>query len=187
MKKLILLGLVLAAMPMAAQQSAFEEFRKQQESQFNQFKDDKQAEFDAFRRRVNEEYAEFMRKAWRVFPVQEAAQPPKEPEVPPVVYEEPKQDVAPAPAPAPAPQEEEKPLPREDIKPLPTPKPTIETEPVQIAVKPQVVVVPTPTPAPEPIAPVKPKEDEPYKKVSVAFYGTIVTVGFPENDNLHIQ
>jgi hypothetical protein len=183
MKKQFLLGMVLAAMPMMAQQSAFDKFKQEKEGQFSQFKEDKQAEYDAFRKRVNEEYAEFMRKAWRVFPVQEAEKPPKEPTVPPVVYEEPK----PTPSPMPKPQEEEKPLPKEDIKPLPTPKPTIDTKPVQIAVKPKVVVVPKPTPSPEPIAPVKPKEEEPFKKVSIAYYGTIVTVGFPENDNLHIQ
>ena len=52
--------------------------------------------------------------------------------------------------------------------------------------KPKVVVVPKPEPAPEPIAPVQPKE-ETYKKVSVSYYGTLVTVGFPQNDNLRIK
>ena len=153
MRKSVSIGILIAvAMPIAAQQSAFDRFKEQQNSKFDQFKADKQAEFDAFRKRVNEEYADFMRKAWEAFPSHEAEQPKKEPEV----------------------------------KPIEVPKPTIETKPVEIAVKPKVVVIPTPPPAPEPIAPVQPKE-EPYKKVSVGYYGSIITIGFPQNDNLKLR
>ena len=168
MRKIILLGIMLCALPMMAQQSAFDKFKQQQTAQFDQFKEDKQAEFDAFRKRINEEYADFMRQAWEAFPMHEAEKPKPEPVIEPVVYEE------------------EKPQPKEDIKPLPSPKPTIETKPVEIAVKPVVVVVPKPQPAPEPIAPVKPKE-EPYKKVSIGFFGSIITIGFPTNDNLKLR
>ena len=45
---------------------------------------------------------------------------------------------------------------------------------------------PEPQPTPEPIAPVQPKE-EAYKKVSIAYFGNIVTIGFPKNDNLKLQ
>ena len=153
MRKRVFIGILLvAAMPLAAQQSAFDRFKEQQNSKFDQFKADKQAEFDAFRKRVNEEYADFMRKSWESFPAHEADQPKKEPEV----------------------------------KPIDTPKPTIDTKPVQIAVKPKVVVVPTPEPAPEPIAPVKPKE-ETYKKVSIGYFGNIITIGFPQGDNLKLR
>ena len=181
MRNRIILFLVLCVtLPIAAQQSAFDKFKQQQNDQFNQFKTDKQAEFDAFRQRVNEEYADFMRKSWESFPVHEAEKPIEEKTVPPVVYEEP------APAPAPKPKEEDKPRPKEDVKPITTPKPTIDTKPVQIAVKPKVVVVPSPQPTPEPIAPVKPKE-ETYKKVSIGYFGTIITIGFPTNDNLKLR
>lgn len=186
MRKTLFVLAILVALPMVAQESAFDKFKQQQNDKFDKFKEDKQAEYDAFRKRVNEEYAEFMRQTWRVFPVHEAEEPPQEPVVPPVVYEEPKPAPAPKPQPKPQHKEEEKPISKEKINPLTTPTPAIDTKPVQIAVKPKVVVVPTPPPAPEPIAPVKPKE-EPYKKVSVAYYGTIVTIGFPENDNLHIK
>lgn len=142
--------LLLAALPLMAQNSMFDRFKQQQQDNFSSFKADKQAEFDAFRKRVNEEYAEFLRQKWEVFPEQEAQKPIKEKTVPPVVY---------------AP---------------------VDTEPVKIPVKPQVAVVPTPAPAPDPIAPVKPKE-ETYKKVSVAYFGTIITIGFPENDRLHLR
>ena len=173
MRKLFFLVLLLSALPLAAQKDAFDKFKQQQNDKFNQFKTDKQAEYDAFRKRVNEEYAEFMRKTWEAFPIHEADKPIKEKEVPPVVYEEPK----PSPAPQPT-------IPQEDEKPAP--KPQEDTEPVEIPVKPTVVVVPAPQPAPEPIAPVKPKE-EPYKKVSVGYFGTMVTIGFPTNDNLKLQ
>lgn len=167
-KSIFIAALLAAAMPLVAQQSAFDRFKEQQNSKFDQFKADKQAEFDAFRKRTNEEYADFMRQAWESFPVHDAEKPKKEPVVEPVVCEE------------------EKPLPKEDIKPLPTPKPAIDTKPIQIAVKPKVVVVPQPQPTPEPIAPVKPKE-EPYKKVSISYFGSIITIGFPTNDNLKLR
>jgi len=166
-KTLIIYGLLMLSLPMMAQQSEFDKFKQQQSARFDQFKADKQAEFDAFRQRVNQEYADFMRQAWKDFPVHEAEKPKQEPEVKPVVYEEP------TPAPTPAPQ------------PAPSPQPEEKEKPTPIAVKPTVVVVPAPQPAPEPIAPVQPKE-ETYKKVSVGYYGTIITLGFPVNDNLHI-
>lgn len=186
MRKVILLGIVLCALPMVAQQSTFDKFKEQQTAQFDAFKDKQQADFDAFRQRINEEYADFMRQAWESFPVHQAEKPKQEKEVPPVVYEEPKPEPAPTPQPAPQPKEEEKPLPKEKIKPIDTPKPTIDTKPIEIPVKPKVVVVPKPEPAPEPIAPVKPKE-EPYKKVSISYFGNLVTIGFPQNDNLKLR
>lgn len=183
MRKGILLGIMLCALPMMAQKSAFNQYKEKQTAQFDQFKADQQAEFDAFRKRVNEEYADFMRQTWESFPVHEAEKPVKEKEVPPVVFEEPKPEPAPAPKPK---EEEEKPLPREDIQPITTPKPTIEPKPIAIPVKPVVVVVPKPEPAPEPIAPVQPKEEE-YKKVSIGYFGSIITIGFPMNDNLKLR
>ena len=55
-----------------------------------------------------------------------------------------------------------------------------------IAVSNEVAVVPTPQPTPEPIAPVKPKE-QPFKRVSIGYYGTIITVGFPTDDTLKLK
>ena len=85
MKRIAFFISLLAALPMAAQTNAFEQFRKQQEAQFNQFKNERQEEFDTFRRRVNDEYAEFMRRAWAEFPAHEAEQPKEEKEIPPVI------------------------------------------------------------------------------------------------------
>lgn len=199
MRKQILLLAILFALPMVAQTS-FDEFRKQQQADFNKFKKDSQEEFDAFRKKMNEEYAEFMRQAWEAFPMHKADQPVKEKEVPPVVYEEPNPAPAPQPSPAPQPRpkedEKSKPTPTPQPAPAPTPqpapaptpqpKPKEEEKPVQIAVKPKVEVVPAPQPTPEPIAPVKPKE-EPYKKVSIGYFGTIITIGFPTDDNLKLR
>ena len=187
-KSVFIAALLVAAMPMVAQQSAFDRFKQQQSDRFDKFKTDKQAEFDAFRKRINEEYAEFMRKQWEAFPVHEAEKPTEEKTVPPVVYKEPEPQPAPQPKPTPqpTPKEEEKRAPKEDIKPIDTPKPAIQTKPVEIAVKPKVVVVPAPQPAPEPIAPVQPKE-EPFKRVTINYYGTLMTIGFPLNDNLKLR
>jgi hypothetical protein len=182
MRKIAFLLSLIAVLPLAAQQDAFEQFRQQQAAQFNQFRNDQQDEFDKFRKRVNEEYAEFMRRAWQEFPAQEADVPQEEPTVEPVYFEEP----APAPQlPAQPGEPSDEPAPvREDIASLPTQQPVFEPQP--IAVKPVVIVIPEPAPAPEPIAPVQPKE-EPFKRVSIAYYGSLITIGFPENDNLQIK
>lgn len=184
MRKITFLLSLLVALPMVAQDDSFEKFRQQQAAQFNQFKNNQQAEFDAFRRRVNEEYAEFMRRAWAEFPAHEADQPKEEKELPPVVYQAPEPTPSPTPAPTPTPTPDE-PIKHEDISSLPTPQQGLEPAPVPIAVKPTVIVIPTPAPAPEPIAPVEPKE-EPFKKVSISYYGAFVTIGFPINDNFKL-
>lgn len=165
---LSLLSLLTIAFSAMAQnyQKDFESFRKNQRSQFSQFKEEKQAEYDAFRKQINEEYAAFMEKNWEEYYGKPFVQPQKEPEVKPVIYEQP----------APQPQ----------VDPKEEPQP--QEEPKAIPVQPDVVIVPTPTPAPEPIAPVQPKEEDTKKtkRVSIAFYGTIVSVDFPQPDSLKL-
>lgn len=190
MRKIVFIGTLFLPVFLSAQQTTFEQFRQQQTDKFNQFSADKQAEFDAFRRRANEQYADFMRQAWESFPVHEAEQPKNEKPLPPVVYEE----SVPTPATQPKPQgdsisqpkPQEKPQPKEQVAPISALEPAIDTKPAPIAVKPQVAVVPAPQPAPEPVAPVQPKE-EPYKRVSIGYFGTIITIGFPVNDNLQLR
>ena len=196
MKRIAFFLSILAALPLCAQTSAFDQFRQQQQAQFNQFKNDRQSEFDAFRRRVNEEYAEFMRRAWAEFPAQEAEQPKEEKEIPPVFYEPPtpapqttpdeqtttpaEQPVQQKPQPAPA----EDPIRKEQISSLPVPQQDIQSTP--IAVTPIPIVIPAPVPAPEPIAPVQPKE-ETFKRVSIAYHGAFITIGFPQTDNFKLN
>ncbi len=209
MKRVVILLLTaISIVPVMAQKDSFEEFRRKQLEEFNSFKQDKQKEYDSFRRKVNEEYAEFMRQAWETFPAHEAEQPKEEEPVPPVVYNEPepeptpeptpepeatpapepqpqpKADEQPTPEPQPAPKVEPQPTP--EPEPAPKPQPKEEEKPVEIAVKPEVAVVPAPQPEPEPIAPVKPKEES-YKRVSIGYFGTIITIGFPKNDNLKLR
>lgn len=87
MRKVILLGMLMCALPMAAQHSSFDDYKRQMDARFDNFVVEKQAEFDAYRKRSNEAYAEFMRQSWESFPAHEADEPVKEREVPPVVYE----------------------------------------------------------------------------------------------------
>ena len=183
MRQLFLMMTMLFALQVAAQTS-FDDFRKKQQAEYTQFKEKSQEEYDAFRKRMNDEYAEFMRQAWEAFPVHEAVKPVEEKTMPPVVYEEPKPRPVPKVEPTPAPHPQ--PAPQPKPQPTPQPKPKEEEKPVQIAVKPKVAVVPAPQPTPEPIAPVKPKE-EPCKKVSVGYFGAVITVGFPVNDNLKLR
>lgn len=165
-------------------QSSFDDFKKNAQNSFNQFTNDKQAEYDAFRKRVNERYAEFMRQAWQPMDLHEADIPKDEKTEPPVIYDRPTPDQDQNPEPQPDIKPIPQPQPQPDTKPAPQPQP--EPAPKPIAVKPDVVVVPKPKPAPKPIAPVKPKEENPYSNVSVSYYGTLVTIAFPKNDNLRI-
>lgn len=62
--------------------------------------------------------------------------------------------------------------------------PTAATAAIDVA--PEVEVLPPPPAEPEPIAPVKPK-DMPAKMVSIGYYGTIISIGFPADDSLHLR
>ena len=196
MRKTALFLSLILALPIAAQMDSFDAFKQRQAKEFNQFKQNQEEEYNAFRKRVNEEYAEFMRRAWKEFPVHEAEVPKEEKSIEPVIYEEP--------APAPQPQKPQKPEPvapqqtpqqtptqpqpivKEDIASLPVPQQSLEPAPVPIAVKPTVIVIPQPAPEPEPIAPVKPKEED-FKRVSISYYGALVTLGFPKDDQLKLK
>ena len=193
MRNPLLLSLLVFALPLAAQTTSFDKFKQQQDAKFDKFVTDKQADYDAFRQRANEQYADFMRQAWKAFPVQDAEKPHEEEEIQPVVYEEPKPAPQPAPQPVvePQPQQEEKPVPLPKVDPISTPQHKVKTAPVpqpkQIPIQPKVVVVPQPTPAPEPLAPVQPAEEIPFKRVSLNYYGSLITIGFPTPDNLKIK
>lgn len=174
-------------MPLAvmAQQSSFDKFKQQQQDKFNTFKKDKQAEYDEFRRKQNEEYAEFMRRAWKQFDPHKPDMPIQEKEVPPVIYNEPQPDDKTKPQP----DDKTKPQPDDkSSKPIkaPTPAP-LEPDDNPIAVKPKVAVLPKPTPAPKPIAPVKPKEEIKSKRESISYYGSLMSMAFPIDDNLKLR
>ena len=204
MRKCILFIALMLTIPTFAQRESFDDFLKKSQGGFNDFRDKQQEEFDAFRKEINAAYAEFMRKAWEAFPSEEPVEPEKEPEVAPVEYDGPQMAQEPEPeqstkqspekAPEKAPANEPEPDPvieKQNIDALNVPKKGLETAPatpapVVIAVKPVVIVIPEPTPAPEPIAPVKPKEED-YKKVTVAYFGTLITIGFPKNDGLKLN
>ena len=97
-------------------------------------------------------------------------------------------DTTPAPAPVvePAPIVEPEPVvePAPVVEPTPAPQPKVEEKP--ILVKKEVIKVPKPAPAPEPLAPVEPKEEIPYTKTAITFYGTKVAVGFPTNETFKL-
>lgn len=203
MKHSLLSILLLCAVGACAQNMSFEEYKKQARAEYSSFKSARQAEFDAFRKQVNAEYAEFMKKQWTLVEEQPAEKPIEEKKIKPQVFvEEPQPQPQPEPQPQPQPQtepevqtqpkqdtiktepQEEK---REALQPadsLNTPKLTFQ--PKVIAIQPVVTVIPIPTPTPEPIAPVVPEEQKPSKTVAVSFYGTMVSIGFPEPDPFSI-
>lgn len=73
---------------------------------------------------------------------------------------------------------------QEQVKVIKAPVGTFTPKP--IAVQQDVVVVPKPEPAPEPIAPVEPDEKKPHKTTAISFYGTMMSVGFPDPDDFKV-
>jgi len=160
MKKKLLMAIVLMFTSMVYSQKSFEEFQKQKNAKFQNFKDEKQQRFDAYRREKNVRYAEFLRDKWGQFdatPIDTVKN--EEPVVPPVIYEQPK----------------------------PTPIPQPEPEPQPIKIDKDILVIPAPQPQPKPIVPIVPQDDQKIKKESIAFYGTLVTIGFPNPDGFKMK
>ena len=117
--------------------------------------------------------------------VEPKPEPKVEPKPEPKVEPKPEPKVEPKPEPKPEPKVEPKVEPKPEPKPEPKVEPKVEDK--QVVIRKEVIVVPKPEPKPEPLAPVEPKKDLPTKIVSVSFYGTLVSVGFPTNDNLKIK
>lgn len=164
MKKFyVFFGVLLIAVGTHAQfdemTKAFEEFKKQQNQQFDTFATSQQAKYDAFRKAQNARYAEFMKESWETVNALPAVVPEEEKKVEPVVYEEVITDST----------------------------HTTAAFKEAIPTKTEVIVLPEPTPQPEPIAPVAPKANIPHKPVAISFYGTLISVGFPIDDNLKIK
>lgn len=94
----------------------------------------------------------------------------------------------------PKPQEDVKEQPKEEAKEEELKKEKIDrvTTPVStftpkpIAIQKDIVIIPKPEPAPEPIAPVVSDEKIPHKTVAVSFYGTMVSIGFPDPDGFKV-
>lgn len=160
MRKIVSIFILLLISWATSAQSDFDKFRQQQKAQFSQFRSDKQAEFDAFRRQVNEQYAEFMERSWGNFETQPAVEQAKQPEIQPVVFQESQEAT-------------------NHIEGVPDTKP--------IPVQTDVLVIPEAMPTPEPIAAVAPHTEIAHKMVSISFYGSLVSIGFPTEDKFHIE
>lgn len=206
MKKFCLfLGLFLITFLMYGQTDdlvkSFEEFQMHQNQQFNDFSQNKQDEYDSFRKAMNERYAEFMRNSWAAVKAIPMVQPEKEKPIEPIIY---KQDNQPEIEPENKPNIQPKVEPKNDReenkyteedseddleveeKVEEEVEEELDIEENSIPIKEDVILVPMPLPLPEPIAPVVPKEDIAHKIVSISFYGTLVSVGFPTSDDLQI-
>ena len=202
MKKFCLfLGLFLITFLMYGQTDdlvkSFEEFQMHQNQQFNDFSQNKQDEYDSFRKAMNERYAEFMRNSWAAVKAIPMVQPEKEKPIEPIIY---KQDNQPEIEPENKPNIQPKVEPKndrqenkyieedseDDLEVEEEVEEKVDIEENSIPIKEDVILVPMPLPLPEPIAPVVPKEDIAHKIVSISFYGTLVSVGFPTSDDLQI-
>lgn len=137
----------------------FEDFKKQNQQHFDTFSTSTQAKYDAFRKAQNEQYAEFITASWETMTALPPVMPIAEEPVEPVIYEATTENSLPATA--------------AYANAIPT--------------KDQVIVLPKPEVQPEPIAPVAAKASIPSKIVSISFYGTLISVGFPATDDLRIK
>ena len=81
---------------------------------------------------------------------------------------------------------EEKPDERQQGHVDPVKAPVSTFTPKPIPVQKDIVIVPKPEPAPEPIAPVEPDKAQPHKTEAVNFYGTMISVGFPQPDPFRV-
>ena len=142
-----------------AQTDDYEEFKKQQLKSFELFSSNQQTKYDAYRRELNEQYARFMTKSWEKLIALPAVEVEEEQKVHPLVYE----------------------LEDDDL--------IVSSDAIlgfiPILFNKEVVEIPDPTPQPEPIAPIQAKVT-PHEVVSVAFYGTLVSVPFPINEKWSI-
>mgnify|MGYP006872980946 CR=1 FL=1 len=210
-----LLGIALVAEAQSSfdkfkqqQDSRFDKFKSDKQAEYDAFRQRANAAYADFMRQAWESFPAHKPAE----PIEEKTLPPvvydapKPEAVPQQPKTEPKPQVRPATEPIeeltepvtepleeltePVPEEVDIPEPLPPVKPLTTPKQAVKTtpapQPKQIPVQPKVVVVPKPAPAPEPIAPVRPKEDMPFQRVSISYFGTIVTIGFPEADDLKL-
>ena len=78
---------------------------------YNEFKQQARSEYDDFRKKVNQEYADWMRQAWEWYTTIEPLHQPKEEMLPPVIYENDKNQTSP------------KQVPYENAEPVPEPQP----------------------------------------------------------------
>ena len=201
MKRLLLPVLLFFVFGMCYAQS-FEEYKKQQRAEYKQYKSEQQKAFDEFRKKVNDEYADFMKRAWEPMEAQPAVEPVKEKVVPPVVYKEPEQESAPEEKPQPDVEKpkndkndvavkkdtakKEEPLVKVDpLDKLKGKQDQIQSKP--IAVQPVVIVLPKPTPAPDPIIPTIEPTDDPTSTISLKYYGTVIKIKFPEQDQFKLK
>lgn len=187
-----------------AQSMSYDQFRRQQNQQYRQYRSDKQAEYRAYRKKINEQYANMIAKQWETFHASPEIKPIKEEEVKPVVYEGEPTETEPAPQPQQqtAPQEDlskqttpqeqvpqenaqqPKLMPEQDVRP-PLP-PALPIPSKQIPIQVEVVQIPKIAPVPLPIAPIEEQPKVSGKKETVTYYGTNITLRFPEQDAFHL-
>ena len=161
MKPLVILfALSICAESIFAQIDEYEAFRQQQKQLFDRSAANQQAQYDAYRSALNERYALFMAAAWEQLSAQPAIEAPREHTVQPIVYEMSNQDTA---------------LSSDAFLDF-----------IPILFNREVVQLPEPAKPAEPIAPIQPKT-VPHQLVSVAFYGTLLSVPFPTHEEWNIS
>ena len=161
---------ILGGLSLSAQ--SFEEYKARARKEFDEYRSQREQDFRAYREKVNAEFAEYMRQAWRRYEGEPAVpEPPKIPDVPPVVLPELELSEIP-----------DNEIPYIDYVPIefkklePVPLVPLMEVPEHDPVPEQIPDVPDPepvpfTPAPEPKEPV----------LNLVFYGTPCSLRFDVN------
>lgn len=158
--------LILGGLSLSAQ--SFEEYKARARKEFDEYRSQKEQDFRAYREKVNTEFAEYMRQAWRRYEGKPAVQePPKIPDVPPVVLPELELSEIP-----------DNEIPYIDYVPIEFKK----LEPVPLV---PLMDVPEYDPIPERTSDVPVPEHEPL--LNITYYGTSCTMRFNVEDRVMLR
>lgn len=159
----------------------FQERLAKQRERFEKKRDEQQKKFDEFRRKQNESYVGELRKRWLLLEADEPLQAQDNDQVVPMEYV----DTAATQTPT---TNKVEVFPHDSLRGDSTTTPldsTLVVDNELISTYDEVVFLPQPQPQPQPMVPILPEEQE-HDIRSIALYGTLTSVAFPKNADIHL-
>lgn len=156
----MLIGCVLLSTHVQANdfKKRFEEFRTYQQVSFDSTRSEQQKAYDEFRRQQNAQYVAQLRENWQEYPLSDVLQPIEKNSIMPTDY-------------------------RQTI--VTSTAGEIE-ENTPLITNTSILYLPEKTPQPQPMVPIQPKPQE-EEVVSIALYGTLISIAFPKDADLHLR
>lgn len=152
----------------------FEERTSRQRERFDSITYDQQKQFDEFRRKQNESYVGRLRQRWEQYETAQPLTPEEENRIVPMEYAEPPISVS---------------LTTKSVEFMSAEEQdslALAAEERHLPTHEEVIVIPGSIPQPQPMVPIKASVQE-QDIVSIALYGTFISVPFPKNVALHLQ